>query len=261
MTHPPRPTQLLERRDLLRGLCALALGSLPSACSDDPTPRVDLSLPDAPIAETRWLELYGHLCLLHLPASAIAARPAPRPLLIALHDLGETPPSSLDRWRTAADAAGFVLLCANWTAEPVDARDRLLDHFFRIVEELDRTQPIDSSHVCLATRGAATPLGYRGAFERHSGRWAAVSFLGGVPDGDWGSSPAAALAGLVDSPPALHYSFAETGLEAAAAKACAAALSGRGVVVEQAPFSGTLAISFDAAKVWAWLASRLAKSP
>ena len=75
----------------------------------------------------------SHLCLLYLPPLAIALRPEPRPLLIALHDHDETPPSSLDRWRAAADASGFVVLCPNWTAEPSDRQEALLDHLMLIV--------------------------------------------------------------------------------------------------------------------------------
>jgi len=252
----------IDRRDALRGIAGLAaLGLLPSGCSDDAAPpRLDLSL-DAPVAQTRWLELYGHLCLLHLPASVIATRPDRAPLLLAFHDLGESPPVSVDRWSAASDGAGFALLCPNWTAESDERRLELLDHLIRIVEALDRTQPIDPDRVCLSALGGATPFGFHGAFERHSGRWAAVSFLGGVPEGDWVAAPATALAALTEKPPALHYIYGATDPEHEAAKACASALAGRAVKVEASELPGSVAsASFDAAKVWSWLGEQRAKS-
>jgi hypothetical protein len=255
-------TPALDRRAALRELAALAL-ALPAACSDSSSPSADLRAPDAAAAQTRWLELVSHLCLLYLPAAAIAARPDPRPLLIALHDAGESPPSSLDRWRGVADAAGLVVLCPNWTAEPVERQAELLDRLIRISEELDATtQPVDAARLYLAARGAATPYGYRGAFERHSGRWAGVSFLGGVPAGDWTGAPATALASLVEAPPAVHYTLGAEDPELDAARACASALAGRGVPVEQQLLPGTLAsLRFDAASAWAWLSPRRAKNP
>lgn len=250
----------LDRREALRELAALVL-ALPAACSDSAPPSADLRAPDAATAQTRWLELVSHLCLLYLPAAAITTRPEPRPLLIALHDTGESPPASLDRWRHVADSAGLVVLCPNWTAEPVERQAELLDRLIRIAEELAATtQPVDLARLYLATRGAATPYGYRGALERHSGRWAGVSFLGGVPAGDWTGAPATALAALVEAPPAIHYTLAAADPELDAARACANALAARGVPVEQQILPGTLA-SFEAAKAWAWLSPRRAKNP
>jgi hypothetical protein len=215
------------------------------------------------VAATRWIELAGHLSLVYQPARAIAARPQPVPLLISLPAAGETAPASVERWRSAADADGFVLAVVNRGADPQtpEAQARLVDDLSKIAHDVRQLQPIDLGRWHLAAFAAATPLAYRGAFEAHSGDWASVAFVGGVPDGDWLGAPAAAAAKLVSTPPPLFYAASEADGELAAAKACAAELARRGVTVTVEAVSGSLSKppAELAARAWAWLAKHRAK--
>jgi hypothetical protein len=216
--------------------------------------------PDAGDAESNqlWMQLRGHTCFVYLCPASLQDRSKPVPVLLALHDLGETCLANVLRWRAAADKYNFNIISVNWTDEPASqqARDQLAADLTPIVDEFSGTYPVIPGYRHLASRGASTPILWKAGFERTANAWRSVAFLGGVPEGDWVGAPDAAIQKVVNPSPALYYVIGSSDGELPAAKALLAALSAKGTTTQlhEAPGSTDTAV-LDLSAIWVWLFS------
>jgi predicted esterase len=101
--------------------------------------------------DVKWISLpNGTKALLYLPEDInLQDR---RPLLMALHGMGQTPEQILEIWRPVADSLSMILLCPKgsnftegWTRYPMDDRKNLSDFFIKI----NTTYKIDRLHSVL----------------------------------------------------------------------------------------------------------------
>ncbi|MBI5532303.1 MAG: hypothetical protein HY898_06295 [Deltaproteobacteria bacterium] len=205
-----------------------------------------------------WMQIAGHTCYVYLCAASQQDPTKPVPVLLALHDLGETCLSNVQRWRAAADKYGFNIVSVNWTEEPAtqQAKDKLAADLGSILDEFGKTYAITPGYRHLSGRGAATPILWKGAFEGAAHAWRSVVFLGGVPDGDWVGAPETALAKLSSGPPALYYVMGTSDAQLDSAKALTQALSTKGATTKLAEVSGSTAEAvLDFSAIWIWLFS------
>lgn len=205
-----------------------------------------------------WMKLAGHTCYAYLCPKAFTDQAFAAPVLVALHDQGETCLSNVLRWRTAADSYNFNIVSVNWTEEPADQAtlDKLAADLSAIATEFSQTHAVTAGQQHLCSRGSAGPILWKAGFERDARAWRSAVMLGGIPDGDWTGAPDAALAKLVSPAPALYHVVGSTDAELAAAKALNAALKAKGATARLQQVDGSTATAvLDFSLIWAWTQS------
>lgn len=188
-------------------LCSGCTGADTWTKYDQGPPKPDKGAP-LPNPVQKIATLGGHLCYIYVPGRVLAKPQTPAPLLVALHDATEVCMANITRWGAAADARGFSIVSVNWTEEPKQQKDldKLSSDLSEITNAFAQLYPVDPKRRCLSSRGASTPIVYKGGFLEDSGFWAAAVFLGGVPmtKCEYGLNKLPP-AGLVAKPPALRY--------------------------------------------------------
>jgi len=203
-----------------------------------------------------WVTFDGYTCYLYVPEALVADPTLPAPIMVALHGEGETCLSNVQRWHSAADAYGFVLLSVNWNEQPLT--DAGLSDLIQALASL-ATLGLEgraSSGRFLCSRGTSTPLAFESGLVRHALAWDGVVLLGGVPAGDWVAQPDQAAATISDNPPAVYFVLGEADSEFAQAKACAAAMKAKGVTCQDKVVAGTTSSAvLEFATIWQWISS------
>ncbi len=236
---------------MVTGAAMLVCGGCAGGSSGGISPQIQ------PGANQLWMSLGGHTCYVYLPASSVAAPSVPRPVLVALHDQGETCLANVQRWHRAADALGFNLVSVNWTEEaPTPERQvQLVGDLTRILEDFDKRYRVDPAQRYLCGRGASTPLAWKATFlPPHPSRFRRVIFLGGVPEGDWKTSSDALLQDIHPMPPALNHIVGKADPEYAQVVALAGALGRRNVPHVLTEREGTLTqATLDFSELGRWM--------
>jgi hypothetical protein len=209
-------------------------------------------------ANQLWMNLAGHTCYVYLCPKSVQSHSWAAPVIVALHDQGETCLSNVLRWRTAADSYNFNVVSVNWTEEPADqaSLDKLATDLRAIATEFAQTYAAATGQQHLCSRGASTPIVWKAGFEHDPNAWGSAVFLGGMPAGDWTGAPDTALLNLVSPPPSLYHVIGTTDPELAAAQAMAAALTAKGATVKLQQVDGSTATAvLDFSSIWGWMTS------
>jgi hypothetical protein len=186
-----RTADASSRRKLLddyehRGSDALALDELTQLIGLLPPPEPDRTTDSAPREmETRasagQVVRYG----LRLPKEYSHGRPYP--VLIALHQAGETPKEALDRWAQEAGRYGYILAAPEW-AEPGQTEygysEREHDTVLATLRDLRRHFAVDSDRVFLAGCGAGGDMAYDVGLS-HPDLFAGVVPMSAFPAPSW----------------------------------------------------------------------------
>jgi hypothetical protein len=208
---------------------------------DAATTGRDAGSTDGP--DQKWTMLAGYTVYLYQPRAVADHPDEGHGVLIALHGEDETCLASVQRWRTAAEYYGFSVVAVSWTEGVVTAATKAqLARDLPAILAAYRSQWSTLGHACsLSSRGGATPIAFAAVYLTTDTPWQGVSFLGGVPDGDWVTDGATLAAAVPAGAPYLCYLKGDGDPEYAQATACLTALRTRGLSVYSPTLSGSLA--------------------
>jgi hypothetical protein len=208
-------------------------------------------------ADQQWVELNGYTCYLYLPRTVADNPTYGHDVMIALHGEDETCLASVQRWGAAAEKFSFGIVAVNWTdvAVTIAAKNQLARALSGILLAYSKQWNTTNRSQTLTSRDGSTPIAFQAAYvEPGNAIWSRVSFLGGVPDGDWVNDAATASAAMQSNGPRVYYLLGDADPEYTQATACVAALRSRGISVYSPKVSGSLSNAvLDFSEIYSYL--------
>ena len=262
-TVPPRDTRRQFIKGVAASVAALVAGEAYLLCSGctgadswerDQGPGADKGKPAAQLVST----LAGYVCYLYVPGKVLNNMGSPHPMMLTLHDETETALAHNKRWAGVADQHGVSIVSVNWTEEPKTPADldKLAKELSAVVKAFTKSYPVDADRRYIVSRGKATPIVYKAAFQNDSEFWAAAAFLGGTPlDKCEHGASIPGPANLVAKPPALYYLLGKKDADYTKANGCVEMFD----FYKKMPFKSeqldgttdSAVLKFD--EIWQWL--------